>query len=84
LELARVDIHVITASSLRLDHARHRDRLLETARRLRPRLLLLDLLVRLHGVDEICDASHKMKTTRNKWPNCWLTSGFCSGSWSSP
>ena len=27
-------------------------RLLETARRLRPRLLLLDPLVRLHGIDE--------------------------------
>ena len=46
------DIHVITASSLRLDREPHRSRLLETARRLRPRLLLLDPLVRLHGVDE--------------------------------
>jgi hypothetical protein len=52
LELSRVDIHVITASSLRLDREPHRSRLLETARRLRPRLLLLDPLVRLHGVDE--------------------------------
>jgi RecA-family ATPase len=58
LELTGVEIHVITAPSLRLDHDPHRQRLLETARRLRPRLLLLDPLVRLHGVDEICDASH--------------------------
>ena len=52
LELAEVDIHVITAPSLRLDHDSHRGRLLETAKRLRPRLLLLDPLVRLHGVNE--------------------------------
>jgi AAA domain len=52
LDLIGVDIHVITAPSLRLDHQPHRDRLLETAERLRPRLLLLDPLVRLHAVDE--------------------------------
>jgi hypothetical protein len=52
LELAGVEIHVITAPSLRLDRLPHRNRLLETAHRLRPRLLLLDPLVRLHGVDE--------------------------------
>jgi hypothetical protein len=52
LEFASVDIHVITAASLRLDREPHRNRLLETARRLRPRLLLLDPLVRLHRVDE--------------------------------
>jgi hypothetical protein len=52
LTLAGVDIHVITAPSLRLDREPHRNRLLETARRLRPRLLLLDPLVRLHGVNE--------------------------------
>lgn len=52
LELAGVEIHVITAPSLRLDRQPHRRQLLETARRLRPRLLLLDPLVRLHGVDE--------------------------------
>jgi len=52
LDLVGVDIHVITAASLRLDREPHQNRLLETARRLRPRLLLLDPLVRLHGVDE--------------------------------
>lgn len=51
-ELAGVEIHVITSAALRLDRDPHRQRLLETARRLRPRLLLLDPLVRLHGVDE--------------------------------
>lgn len=52
LGLAGVEIHVITAPSLRLDRQPHRNRLLETAKRLQPRLLLLDPLVRLHGVDE--------------------------------
>jgi hypothetical protein len=51
-ELAGVQIHVITAPTLRLDREPHRQRLLETARQLRPRLLLLDPLVRLHGADE--------------------------------
>jgi AAA domain len=52
LDLAGVDIHVITAPVLRLDRGADRTRLLETTRRLRPRLLLLDPLVRLHGIDE--------------------------------
>lgn len=52
LELAGVDVHVITAPVLRLDRDPDRARLLETARQLRPRLLLLDPLVRLHGIDE--------------------------------
>jgi len=52
LELADVEIHVITAPTLRLDRDPHRQRLFHTAKRLRPRLLLLDPLVRLHGIDE--------------------------------
>lgn len=52
LDLQRVDVHVITASTLRLDRAPHRQRLFDTAKRLRPRLILLDPLVRLHGIDE--------------------------------
>jgi hypothetical protein len=52
LDLAQVAIHVITAPVLRLDRDRDRARLLETAKRLRPRLLVLDPLVRLHGIDE--------------------------------
>jgi RecA-family ATPase len=52
LELDSVEIHVITAPVLRLDRDRDRTRLWETTRRLRPRLLVLDPLVRLHGIDE--------------------------------
>ena len=52
LDLDRVEIHVITTPTLRLDREPHRGQLMETARRLRPRLLLLDPLVRLHGLDE--------------------------------
>ena len=47
-----MEIHVITVPVLRLDRDRDRTRLWETTRRLRPRLLLLDPLVRLHGIDE--------------------------------
>jgi hypothetical protein len=52
LDLDQVEIHVITAPVLRLDQDLDRGRLWETAKRLRPRLLLLDPLVRLHGIDE--------------------------------
>jgi AAA domain len=52
IDLAGVEIHVITAPALRLDRDPDRMRLLETTRQLRPRLLLLDPLVRLHGIDE--------------------------------
>jgi RecA-family ATPase len=52
LDLAGVEIHVITAPTLRLDRDRDRMRLLETSKQLRPRLLVLDPLVRLHGIDE--------------------------------
>jgi hypothetical protein len=52
IELGRVEIDAITAGTLRLDREPDRMRLLETARRLQPRLLLLDPLVRLHGIDE--------------------------------
>ncbi len=52
LDLAAVEIHVITAPTLRLDREPQQKRLFETARRLQPRLLLLDPLVRLHGLDE--------------------------------
>lgn len=52
IELNRVDMHVITAPVLRLDRETYRQRLLHTARQIRPRLLVLDPLVRLHGIDE--------------------------------
>jgi hypothetical protein len=52
LDLSEVAIQVITVPVLRLDQEWDRTRLWETARRLRPRLLVLDPLVRLHGIDE--------------------------------
>jgi hypothetical protein len=52
LDIDQVAIYAITASALRLDHDRDRTRLWETARWLRPKLLVLDPLVRLHGIDE--------------------------------
>jgi len=52
LDLAEVDVHVITVPVLRLDREPDRARLRETIKQLRPRLLLLDPLVRLHGIDE--------------------------------
>jgi AAA domain len=52
LDLGTVAIHVITAPLLRLDRDADRRRLRATTRRLRPRLLLLDPLVRLHRIDE--------------------------------
>jgi hypothetical protein len=52
LDLAAVEVHAITAPVLRLDREPDRARLRATTRRLRPRLLLLDPLVRLHGIDE--------------------------------
>jgi len=52
IALESLDLHVITAPSLRLDLARDQVRLQKTARQLRPRLLLLDPLVRLHRLDE--------------------------------
>jgi RecA-family ATPase len=52
LHLGQVEIYAITAPVLRLDRDRDRTRLWETARQLRPKLLLLDPLVRLHGIDE--------------------------------
>jgi hypothetical protein len=52
LDFVAVDIDVITAPTLRLDREPDRTRLWETTRRLRPRRLVLDPLVRLHGIDE--------------------------------
>ena len=47
-----LDIAVIDIPVLRLDHRSDRQRLEQTVQRIRPRLVLLDPLVRLHGVDE--------------------------------
>lgn len=50
--LWEIDLHVITAPSVRLDLSRDRARLFETVRELRPRLVVLDPLVRLHKLNE--------------------------------
>ena len=47
-----LDIAVIDVPTLRLDHLDDRRRLQETVERVAPRLVVLDPLVRLHGVDE--------------------------------
>lgn len=54
--LPDLDIHVITAPSLRLDVADHQCRLADTVAALQPRLLVLDPLVRLHRIDENASA----------------------------
>lgn len=51
-ELKELDVHVITAASLRLDQAADRERLEHTIAQLKPRLLVLDPFVRLHRIDE--------------------------------
>jgi hypothetical protein len=52
VELADIDIQVITAPSVRLDVEADRRSLAETVAALRPRLLILDPFVRLHRIDE--------------------------------
>jgi hypothetical protein len=52
LELAQLDLHVITEPALRLDLEGDQRRLREAVARLEPRLLVLDPLVRLHRLDE--------------------------------
>jgi hypothetical protein len=51
-DLADLDIHVITAPSVRLDVEPDRDALTETIVKLEPTLLVLDPFVRLHRIDE--------------------------------
>src|SRR6516225_5242418 len=52
LQLAYLDIRVITADSLRLDRVPDQERLEATLMLHRPVLLILDPLVRLHAIDE--------------------------------
>ncbi len=52
LDIRRLDLYVITASALRLDLATDQNRLKATLDETRPRLLVLDPLVRLHRLDE--------------------------------
>jgi hypothetical protein len=52
LDLAYLDIRVITTDSLRLDRASDQERLEATLMLHHPALLILDPLVRLHAIDE--------------------------------
>lgn len=52
LDLALLPLHIVTAESLRLDVEDDRAALESLLARLRPKMLLLDPLVRLHGGDE--------------------------------
>ena len=52
LDIKKLDLHVIASTSLRLDLHGDQQRLQATIERLRPRVLLLDPLVRLHRLDE--------------------------------
>ena len=52
LALADLDVHVITAPTVRLDIEADRKNLDETITKLQPRLLVLDPFVRLHRIDE--------------------------------
>jgi hypothetical protein len=52
LSIQELDLHVITAPSLRLDLEADQRRLAATLARLRPTMLLLDPLIRMHRLDE--------------------------------
>jgi RecA-family ATPase len=52
VSLQELDVHVITAPTLRLDVPADRTRLEHTVEQLKPRLLVLDPFVRLHRIDE--------------------------------
>jgi hypothetical protein len=52
VDFERLDVHVITAPTLRLDLDQHRRRLRATVERVRPKLVVLDPFVRLHRCDE--------------------------------
>ena len=52
IDLAQLEMHVITAPAVRLDQAPDQKRLAATLESIHPKLLLLDPLVRLHRLDE--------------------------------
>lgn len=58
LTLREVPLYVIDVPSLQLDREEHAKALYDAVERLRPKLLLLDPLVRLHRLDE--NSSHDM------------------------
>ncbi|MFL6603568.1 MAG: AAA family ATPase [Steroidobacteraceae bacterium] len=51
-QLAKLDVQVITAQTLRLDLPADAEALERTVQQLKPRLLILDPFVRLHRIDE--------------------------------
>lgn len=52
VSLMEIDVHVITAHTVRLDLQADRERLEHTVAHLKPRLLVLDPFVRMHRIDE--------------------------------
>ncbi len=52
VDIASLDLHLITAPSLRLDSSADRTRLSGTVKMIRPKILLLDPLIRMHSQDE--------------------------------
>lgn len=52
VDFDRLDVHIITVDSLRLDRPEHQDRLESTLMLYKPALLILDPLVRIHAIDE--------------------------------
>lgn len=52
IDISTLDLHVITAPVVRLDQHADQNRLTTTVEAIRPKLLLLDPLVRLHRLDE--------------------------------
>lgn len=56
IQFDNLDIHVITAPTLRIDVSADRSKLDETVATLRPRLLVLDPFIRLHRIDENASA----------------------------
>ena len=52
IPIGDLDLHVITSRSLQLDLDRYRARLFKTLKFLKPRILILDPLVRLHNRNE--------------------------------
>lgn len=52
IDMSNLDLHLITAPSLRLDDPDDRESLCETVHHVRPKILLLDPLIRMHRVDE--------------------------------
>jgi len=52
VDFQRLDLHLITVDTLRLDRPDHQDRLEATLQVYKPALLILDPLVRVHAIDE--------------------------------